>query len=451
MAYLCSSCGYSSPRWAGFCSQCRIQEPLAESGLTVQTVVGVGDPTVKRLVTGIGELDRVLGGGLIPGSAVLLGGEPGVGKSTLLLQVANALSSADAPALIATAEESVEQIGLRADRLGCSEVSVLAEERVAAIIEHSSKARPAVLIVDSIQTVSSPANGGVLGGINQVRESAARLIRHAKQSGCALVLVGHVTKDGAIAGPKQLEHMVDVVLSLEGEPELGLRVLRSQKNRFGATHQLGLFEMTERGLAELQESLLGEWWGDVPGTIAFAGVEGRRSLLVEVQALVAPSSTPQPRRSVKGVGVARVHQLLAVLERHAGLSMTGLDVFVNISGGFRIREPAADLPVAVALVSSLLDKPLGRTAAWGEVGLTGQVRTVPHVERRLAEVQRMGLEVVAASGKRVRIEELLLAAGLVPGAPGPVVASRSHDGENAQADIGDFAAAGSRHRASRGH
>ncbi len=445
MAFLCSSCGFSSPRWAGFCSQCRAQEPLAETGSGVHSVVGVGEARVERLVTGVVELDRVLGGGLIPGSAVLLGGEPGIGKSTLLLQVADALSSADAPTLLATAEESVQQIGLRADRLGCGKVSVVAEDSVGVIVEHSTRSKPAVLIVDSIQTVNSPANGGVLGGINQVRESAARLVRHAKESGCALVLVGHVTKDGAIAGPKQLEHLVDVVLSLEGEPELGLRVLRSQKNRFGATHQVGLFQMTERGLIELQESLLGEWWGDVPGTVAFAGVEGRRSLLVEVQALVAPSSTSQPRRRVKGVGLARVHQLLAVLERHAGFSFGQLDVFVNLSGGFRVREPAADLPVALALVSSLLGTPLGRTAAWGEVGLTGQVRTVPHLDRRLQEVERMGLKVVAPSAERVRIEELLLDAGLVPGVPGPVVASRPHDGEDAQSDTGVIAALSSGH------
>ena len=358
--------------------------------------------------------------------------------------MADALSSEVAPALIATAEESVQQIGLRAARLGCTDVNVLAESDVGAIIEYSAATHPAVLIVDSIQTVLSSAGSGVAGGINQVRESAALLVRHAKESGSALILVGHVTKDGAIAGPKQLEHLVDVVLYLEGEPELGLRVLRSQKNRFGATHQVGLFEMTERGLLELTGSLLGDWWGDVPGTVAFAGVEGRRSLLVEVQALVSPSSTPQPRRSVKGVDIARVHQLLAVLERHAGLSFAGLDVFVNISGGLRIREPAADLPVALALVSSLLDRPLGRVAAWGEVGLTGQVRGVPHVKRRRDEVERLGLEVVAVGDSRSRIEGLLLAAGLVPGVSGPVVASGLDDRPQALAVAGDSSAPGSR-------
>ncbi|MEE9183821.1 MAG: DNA repair protein RadA, partial [Acidimicrobiia bacterium] len=365
-------------------------------------------------------------------------------KSTLLLQVASALSSSAAPALLATAEESVQQIGLRAVRLGSSDVNVLAENEVGTIIEHSVAARPSVLIVDSIQTVMSSNTAGVPGGINQVRESASRLVRHAKDSGSALILVGHVTKDGAIAGPKQLEHLVDVVLSLEGEPSLGLRVLRSQKNRFGATHQVGLFEMTEQGLVELQKPLLGDWSGEVPGTVAFAGVEGRRSVLVEVQALVSASSGPQPRRSVKGVSVARVHQLLAVLERHAGLSFAGLDVFVNISGGLRITEPAADLPIALALVSSLLDRPLGRVAAWGEVGLTGEVRKASQAERRLQEVERLGLMVVASGRSRTRIEGLLLAAGLVPGVAGPVVASGGDDRSHALSVIGDSAAFGSR-------
>ena len=277
MTYICESCGFKSPRWAGFCSQCRAQEPLTEEQRTAGglSLVGAGKRPVDPLVTGIDELDRVLGGGLIPGSTVLLGGEPGIGKSTLLLQVASALSSSAAPALLATAEESVQQVGLRAVRLGSSDVNVLAENEVGTIIEHSVAARPSVLIVDSIQTVISSNTAGVPGGINQVRESASRLVRHAKDSGSALVLVGHVTKDGAIAGPKQLEHLVDVVLSLEGEPSLGLRVLRSQKNRFGATHQVGLFEMTEQGLIELQKPLLGDWSGEVPGTVAFAGVEGR--------------------------------------------------------------------------------------------------------------------------------------------------------------------------------
>ena len=446
MTYNCQSCGFKSPRWAGFCSQCRAQEPLTEARRTAGalSLVGADKPPVDPLVTGIDELDRVLGGGLVPGSTVLLGGEPGIGKSTLLLQVASALSSSAAPALLATAEESVQQIGLRAVRLGSSDVNVLAENEVGTIIEHSVAVRPSVLIVDSIQTVMSSNTAGVPGGINQVRESASRLVRHAKDSGSALILVGHVTKDGAIAGPKQLEHLVDVVLSLEGEPSLGLRVLRSQKNRFGATHQVGLFEMTERGLIKLQKPLLGDWSGEVPGTVAFAGVEGRRSVLVEVQALVSASSGPQPRRSVKGVSVARVHRLLAVLERHAGLSFAGLDVFANISGGLRITEPAADLPIALALVSSLLDRPLGRVAAWGEVGLTGEVRKAPQAERRLQEVERLGLMVVASGRLRTRIEGLLLAAGLVPGVAGPVVASGGDDRSHALSVIGDSAAFGSR-------
>ncbi len=360
---------------------------------------------------------------MVPGSSILLGGEPGIGKSTLLLQLAAGFSNGGHDVLVATAEESVDQVAMRADRLGCSGVSVVAESDVDSIIEMAGTAGVAAVIVDSIQTVSVGESNGVSGGVNQVRESAHRLVRFGKESGTAVILVGHVTKDGSLAGPKQLEHLVDVVLSLEGEAELGLRVLRSQKNRFGATHQVGLFQMTDSGMREVTEPLLGSWRGDVAGTIAFAGMEGRRSILVEIQALVAPASTPQPRRSVKGVEVARLHQILAVLERHAGASFGGLDVYVNVTAGLRIREPAADLPVALALVSSLLDVPLGRLAAWGEVGLTGEVRAVSASDHRQEEATRAGLGIVAPGAERGRIEALLATAGVPIGKQGPVVAS----------------------------
>ena len=422
MTYRCTDCGFSSGKWMGFCPQCRSSRPLDAGTQEASTPpIRVGGAGPSRLPSGLTEFDRVLGGGLVPGSSVLVGGEPGIGKSTLLLQLAHAFGASGTEVLVATAEESVDQVSMRAERLGCAGVSVVAESNVDAIIGHA--AGVGAVVVDSIQAVSVADGTGIPGGVNQVRESAQRLVRFGKDTATALVLVGHVTKDGSLAGPKQLEHLVDVVLSLEGEAELGLRVLRSQKNRFGATHQVGLFQMTDSGMKQVTEPLLGTWRGDVPGTVAFAGMEGRRSVLVEIQALVSPSATPQPRRSVKGLEVARLHQLLAVLDRHAGASFGGLDVYVNVTGGLRIREPAADLPVAFALVSSLLDEPVGRLAAWGEVGLTGEVRTVAGAAHRTEEAERAGLGVIAPGPDRVRIEALLGAAGLSSSREGGVVAS----------------------------
>ncbi|NNC92959.1 MAG: DNA repair protein RadA [Acidimicrobiia bacterium] len=446
MSYQCNGCGFSSGKWMGFCPQCRAPEPLETPrpagirSMPIRVVEGRGE----RMASGLGEFDRVLGGGLVAGSSVLVGGEPGIGKSTLLLQLAAALASQGKEVLVATAEESVDQVAMRAERLGCGGVSVVSEGDVDAIVEHASVGGLSALIVDSIQTVGVADLNGVFGGVNQVRESAARLVRFAKTSGTAVILVGHVTKDGSLAGPKQLEHLVDVVLSIEGESELGLRVLRSQKNRFGATHQVGLFQMTDAGMQEVVEPLLGSWWGDVAGTVAFAGMEGRRSVLVEIQALVAPASTPQPRRSVKGVEVARLHQILAVLERHAGVSFGGLDVYVNVTGGLRLREPAADLPVALALVSSLRDLPVGRIAAWGEVGLTGEVRSVSAADHRREEASRAGLGVVSPGAERVRIDALLAISGLSSSNATPVVASGIDGHPHASLPSRGIAKAGSR-------
>lgn len=446
MSYRCSGCGFSAGKWMGFCPQCRAPEPLEASRpeTTPTAPVRVSGGGGDRTVSGMGEFDRVLGGGLVAGSSVLLGGEPGIGKSTLLLQLAAAMSASGSEVLVATAEESVDQVAMRAERLGCGGVSVVAEGDVDAIIEHATAGGVTALVVDSIQTVGVAELNGVSGGVNQVRESAQRLVRFAKASGTAVILVGHVTKDGSLAGPKQLEHLVDVVLSIEGESELGLRVLRSQKNRFGATHQVGLFQMTDAGMEEVVEPLLGSWWGDVAGTVAFAGMEGRRSVLVEIQALVAPASTPQPRRSVKGVEVARLHQILAVLERHAGVSFSGLDVYVNVTGGLRLREPAADLPVALALVSSLQDMPVGRMAAWGEVGLTGEVRSVSAADHRREEAARAGLGVVAPGSERVRIDALLAMSGLSSSSRTPVVASEIDGHPHASLPSRGIAKVGSR-------
>jgi len=436
MTYRCETCGYESPKWMGFCPQCRADSPLvgarATSGAaaaravdTVPVSEAVSE-TLVRSPTGIGELDRVLGGGIVPGAAVLLGGEPGVGKSTLILQLASEVAAGGAPVLVASAEESVGQVGLRASRLGVDAAAVLlmSERDVDSIIETARAARPALLVVDSIQTIAAREVSGAPGGAAQVRESAARLVHFAKESGTAVILVGHVTKDGAIAGPKLVEHAVDVVLYLEGDPERGMRVLRGLKNRFGATHQVGLFEMRESGLMEVSDPgglLAGTALGDVPGSVVFPAVDGRRPLLVEVQALVAGSSLPQPRRSVKGLEAARIHQVVAVLERHAGLTFAGRDIYVSVVGGIRLRDPGADLPVAIALASSLLDRPVGQIAAWGEVGLAGEVRAVVHGNQRVAEAKRLGLRpiLLPSDGGHDRIEAVLARVGLLTGGQSP--------------------------------
>ncbi len=411
MSYECAGCGYRTQRWMGFCPQCRggdgltaVAAPPRRNGHAPVPVpipdVAVG--AIARRPSGLAEFDRVLGGGIVPGSAILLGGEPGVGKSTLLLQVAASCAAAGGPVLVVTAEESLDQVADRARRLGAvhGNVALLAERDVGRALAAATEMRPAVLVVDSIQTVAGEGDGAA-GGVAQVRACTARLVQFAKDRGVAVVLIGHVTKEGAVAGPKQVEHVVDVVLYLEGETDRGLRVLRSLKNRFGATHLAGLFEMRDAGLIPVEDpsrALVGDWSGRVPGTVVFPTVEGRRPVLVEVQALVAAGTTSPPRRSVRGLDPARVHQLLAVLQRHAGLAFGGAEVHVGVVGGVRIREPAGDLAVALALASSLLDRPLGPVAAWGEVGLTGEVRPASHHGRRREEAARLGLGKVIAPG-----------------------------------------------------
>jgi DNA repair protein RadA/Sms len=384
-------------------------------------LTSVGPDEAQRRPTGVEEIDRVLGGGLVPGATLLLGGEPGVGKSTLLLQVAGALAANGGKVLVASAEESAAQVALRAGRLGLAHPGVLlaAERDVDAIVAAADQVRPDLLVVDSVQTVAAAEVGGTPGGVAQVREAAARLVHFSKESGVPVVLVGHVTKDGSIAGPRLLEHAVDVVLYLEGDVERGLRVLRSLKNRFGATHQVGLFEMGDAGMQPVPDPsgwLVAGWKGAVAGSVVFPSVDGRRPLLVEVQALVSPKTVPSPRRSVRGLEAARVHQVLAVLERHAQFDLSDRDVYVSVVGGLQVRDPGADLPVAIALVSSFLDKPLGPTAAWGEVGLTGEVRAVAYGERRAAEAARLGVttSVGPAGNGEDRIGRALVRAGLPP-------------------------------------
>jgi DNA repair protein RadA/Sms len=408
MTYRCQACGHRSAKWMGFCPQCGSRDALVEERSRTRELPGVVDVQAAvgsagaRSPVGLDEFDRVLGGGIVPGSVLLLGGEPGVGKSTLLLQAAASFASGGRRVLVASAEESVDQVGIRAKRLGLTTdgVSLVGESDIDAILAVADAHAPDVLVVDSIQTVVAPDLGSTAGTVSQVRECAARVIAHAKQRATAAILVGHVTKDGGIAGPKTLEHMVDIVLYLEGENAAGLRVLRGLKNRFGPTHTLGLFEMRGDGLVEVEDpsaALLSEWRGSVPGTVVFPSVEGRRPVLVEVQGLVAPSHVPQPRRSVRGVQPARVHQLLAVMQRHAGISLADSEVYVNVVGGIHISEPGADLPVALSLASSALDVPLGSLASWGEIGLTGEIRMVAHDRRRREEAARLGLDRVVAA------------------------------------------------------
>ena len=391
----------------GFCPQCRTAEALTESiqapaGRAKRSVPVVGATDARstmrdRTPVGLAEFDRVLGGGVVPGAAILVGGEPGIGKSTLLLQVADAIAGDSGSVLYATAEESVHQVQMRARRLGIrsSGVKLASVHDVEEIIATAIEIEPSALVVDSIQTVSSADIGGSVGGTSQVRESAARLITFAKSSGVPLILVGHVTKDGSLAGPRTLEHMVDVVLYLEGDPDLGLRLLRGVKNRYGSTNEVGVFEMTSDGITQVTDPsglLSGRYDMNAFGNILFPTVEGKRPVIVEIQALVVKTDAPQPRRAVNGIPVARIHQLLGVLERHIALPLHKFEVYVSVMGGFRIIEPAVDLPVALAIASAYAEVPLRRTAAWGEVGLTGDLRPVARSGLRCREAERLQAE-----------------------------------------------------------
>ena len=412
----------------GFCPQCGVPEPLREVGTPARAVRPATSTKIsetsataaERRPTGWREVDRVLGGGVVRGSVVLLGGEPGVGKSTLLLQIAGSMSMSGGRVVIASAEESVHQVAMRAERLGISDdnIDLVADDNVDAIVSLVEGSGPALVVIDSIQTVGVPEIAAAPGGVSQVRESAARLIRMAKTTGVAVVLVGHVTKEGGLAGPKILEHMVDVVLYLEGDPDRGLRVLRSNKNRFGATHISGMFDMQGDGLVEVEDPskvFLQGWESEVPGTVVYPAVEGRRSVLVEIQALVAPTNLTQPRRSIRGLDTARVNQVLAVLQRHGGLGLSDQEVYVNVVGGWRVDEPGCDLPVALAVASSATNLSLGRIAAWGEIGLAGEVRPIPFEARRAEELNRMGLtrRIAPGEGEPMRLVDALHAAGLM--------------------------------------
>jgi DNA repair protein RadA/Sms len=406
--HACTECGYSAGRWFGKCPGCGafgtlVEELPAEAGAAAARpllrLVDVEADEAERISTGVPELDRVLGGGLVPASLVLVGGEPGVGKSTLLLSALAAISK-DRRALLVTGEESTAQVKLRAGRLGGAEkVEILAETALETVCATLDRERPDVCVIDSVQTLYSSEVGSAPGSVAQVREAAARLLRVAKEAHVATFLVGHVTKDGTVAGPRVLEHLVDCVLQFEGDRYHAHRVLRAAKNRFGSTNELGLFEMTGKGLVGVPEpsELFGRGAeGEVGAAIACA-LEGTRPILLEIQALVAPTDLAMPRRVATGVDPKRLAMIVAVLSRHARVALGAADVFVNVAGGVRIDEPGADLAVALAIASAARGMPVKEhTAAFGEIGLTGRLRAATQAERRLEECAKFGLEQVVA-------------------------------------------------------
>jgi DNA repair protein RadA/Sms len=407
--FTCNECGTTSGRWLGRCPGCGafgtlVEELQGADGRPATGAVRVperlGDVQVTeaaRLETGVPELDRVLGGGLVPASLVLVGGEPGVGKSTLLLSALGSIARSGRPALLVTGEESVAQVRLRADRLGgADDVAILAETELDAVCATLERDRPAVCVIDSVQTLYAAELGSAPGSVAQVREAAARLLRVAKQSGVATVLVGHVTKDGAVAGPRVLEHLVDCVLQFEGDRYHAHRVLRAVKNRFGSTNELGVFEMTATGLVGVPDpsSVFGATRAGEVGAAVAVALEGTRPLLLEIQALVSRTDLAMPRRVGTGVDPKRLAMIVAVLARHARVPLGNADVFVNVAGGVRVDEPGADLAVALAIASAARGFPLVEgVAAFGELGLTGRLRPAAQAERRLEECAKLGIRV----------------------------------------------------------
>jgi DNA repair protein RadA/Sms len=422
--YRCGTCGAEAPKWTGWCPACEASGTLVEervvpaapwvaggglgaagggaaagafgSGSVPIPIAEAAGNAAQPVPTGDDELDRVLGGGLVPGSVTVLGGEPGVGKSTLLLQALASLAERGATCLYVTAEESARQVALRAERLGLAAPSLwlVAETSVPVVLGHIGAVAPDVVVLDSIQTVYDPDLGSAPGSVGQVRGCAQRLVVEAKARGVSMVLVGHVTKDGGLAGPRVLEHLVDTVLAFEGERHHALRMLRAVKHRFGGTHELGLFEMGEGGLVAVPDPsalFLADRQPGVAGSVVAPVLDGQRPLLVEVQALVVPTAAPTPRRTAQGVDGGRLAQVLAVLERHAGLDVGRAEVHVAVAGGVRVQEPGVDLAVALAVASSATGRPLPPDlVACGEVGLGGEIRQVQRTERRLSEAARLG-------------------------------------------------------------
>ncbi|MDQ1588577.1 MAG: hypothetical protein QOJ77_1742, partial [Microbacteriaceae bacterium] len=424
--YRCTECGWTTAKWAGRCGECQewgtVVEAAAETGIlrslkpvlisearAARSITEISRDAVSHWPSGIHEFDRVLGGGIVPGAAILLSGEPGVGKSTLLLEVASKAAAAKSRVLYVSAEESVSQVRLRAERTGAlhDNLFLAAETDLATIVGQIDAIDPQLVIVDSVQTVSSSAGEGLAGGPSQVREVAATLIRVAKDRNLPVLLVGHVTKDGSIAGPRLLEHLVDVVCQFEGDRQTSLRFVRALKNRFGPTDEVGCFEMTGDGIAEVSDPsglFLSRGTEPISGTCVTVAMEGRRPLPVEVQALVVATSAPNPRRVTNGVDSSRVAMLLAVLERRAGIKLGDKDVYVSTVGGVRLTEPAADLAIALAIASAANEKAIPHTlAAFGEISLAGEIRPVTSGKQRVAEAGRLGFSTrIDASAGSIR-------------------------------------------------
>jgi DNA repair protein RadA/Sms len=432
--FVCSQCGNESPKWHGRCPGCGEWNTMVEERVPDGPGVGGGSgggsslsrrsakaarpvtlsdveaPALARYETGIGELDRVLGGGIVPGSLVLIGGAPGIGKSTITGGALGNLAAAGRKVLYVSGEESAAQVRLRAERLGehALRVPIVAETDLETVVATLEKERPEVCVVDSVQTLYASGMTGAPGSVGQVREVAGTLMRVAKERDVAVILVGHVTKEGALAGPRVLEHLVDCVLQFEGERERTYRTLRALKNRFGSTNEVGVFEMRERGLVEVADasSRFVAEASRAPGSVVLCAMEGSRPLLVELQALVAPSELVPPRRVANGVDRNRLALVLAVLARHASLGLGTSDVFVSVAGGVRVDEPGADLAIALALASAARGVALGSgelpLAAFGEIGLGGELRYVAHADRRLAEAGKFGLEPVLSPDGSVR-------------------------------------------------
>lgn len=412
--YVCSNCGGVSTSWLGRCPQCGEWNTMVEEDVVPEPPKGaaalkrtgaaakpaalssIAMEKMNRLVTGIGELDRVLGGGIVPGALILLSGDPGIGKSTLVLQIADAVCRGKGLVLYGTGEESPGQIKIRADRLNIGDENLLvqADTSLDAILKEAERLKPQLVIVDSIQTMYSQTVEGAPGSMAQIRECTSRLMTYAKTSDVPVIVIGHVTKDGAIAGPRMMEHMVDVVLYFEGDRQYQFRILRSIKNRFGSTNESGLFTMTEGGLSELEnpsQLLLAERSSNQSGSSIVAVMDGQRPLLGEIQALTTHSVFSVPRRTASGMDYNRLIILLAVLEKRVGFSVSSQDVYINVVGGLRITETSADLPIALAIVSSLRDVSMdSKTVVMGEVGLTGDIRRVPQARRRILESVKLG-------------------------------------------------------------
>ncbi len=427
--FVCSNCGGRSLRWQGRCAQCGEWNTLVEQVISSGSKVAAGgragqvrrlselsEKPLERIPTGIGELDAVLGGGMVPGSLILLGGDPGIGKSTLALQVAVNIENADVghrgdgrkvearKVIYISGEESGQQIKLREHRLTTrADIAVLGETSLETVLATLIAERPDIAVVDSIQTLNSEQVNGVVGGVSQITFATSALMRVAKEYHVTIIIIGHVTKEGMLAGPKLLEHMVDTVLYLEGERFHALRILRSSKNRFGSAGEVGVFEMREEGLVEIanpSELFLENRDKNLPGSCTTAIMEGNKVLLLEVQALTNPSNFGYPRRTTSGFDLNRLQLILAILQKSLGLNLSAQDVYVNVAGGFKIDERAADLPVALAILSSLNNKALpAGLVAFGEMGLLGEIRGVPQVDKRVREAGKLGFKIVVAGGR----------------------------------------------------